>query len=153
VIDENGQKLGVMKTKEALDIAYEKGLDLVEVAPNSNPPVCRIMDYGKYKYQQQKKLHEAKKKQKVIEVKTIKLRPRTDDHDIQVKVKHIRKFLEKGNKVKVIVMFRGREQAHLELGEQQLKRIYESVSDVGTIEQKPKKEGRDMIMVLAPLKR
>ncbi len=153
MIDENGQKLGVMKTKEALDIAYEKGLDLVEVAPNSNPPVCRIMDYGKYKYQQQKKLHEAKKKQKVIEVKTIKLRPRTDDHDIQVKVKHIRKFLEKGNKVKVIVMFRGREQAHLELGEQQLKRIYESVSDVGTIEQKPKKEGRDMIMVLAPLKR
>jgi translation initiation factor IF-3 len=153
VIDENGQKLGVMKTKEALDIAYEKGLDLVEVAPNSNPPVCRIMDYGKYKYQQQKKLYEAKKKQKVIEVKTIKLRPRTDDHDIQVKVKHIRKFLEKGNKVKVIVMFRGREQAHLELGEQQLKRIYESVSDVGTIEQKPKKEGRDMIMVLAPLKR
>ena len=153
MIDENGQKLGVMKTKEALDIAYEKGLDLVEVAPNSNPPVCRIMDYGKYKYQQQKKLYEAKKKQKVIEVKTIKLRPRTDDHDIQVKVKHIRKFLEKGNKVKVIVMFRGREQAHLELGEQQLKRIYESVSDVGTIEQKPKKEGRDMIMVLAPLKR
>ena len=152
VIDSNGTKLGVMPTLKALQLAKEQGLDLVEVSPNANPPVCRIMDYGKYKYQQQKKMHEAKKKQKTIEVKTVKVRPRTDEHDLQVRIKQTRKFLEKGNKVKAVVMFRGREQAHLELGEAQLMKIYEAVQDIAEIEKKPKKEGRDMIMILAPKK-
>ena len=153
VIDEDGTKLGVMPTREALNIAREKGLDLVEVSPNANPPVCRIMDYGKYKYQMQKKMHEAKKKQKTVEVKTVKVRPRTDEHDMQVRIKQARKFLEKGNKVKAVVMFRGREQAHLDIGEAQLMKIYEAVKDVAEIEKKPKKEGRDMIMILAPKKK
>jgi len=152
VIDENGQKLGVMPTREALNLARERGLDLVEVSPNANPPVCRIMDFGKYKYQMQKKMHEAKKKQKTIEVKTVKIRPRTDEHDMQVRIKQVRKFLEKGNKVKAIVMFRGREQAHVDLGEAQLLKIYDAVKDIAEMERKPKKEGRDMIMILAPKK-
>ncbi len=153
VIDEDGTKLGVMSTREALNIAREKGLDLVEVSPNANPPVCRIMDYGKYKYQMQKKMHEAKKKQKTVEVKTVKVRPRTDEHDMQVRIKQARKFLEKGNKVKAVVMFRGREQAHVDIGEAQLMKIYEAVKDIAEIEKKPKKEGRDMIMILAPKKK
>jgi len=153
VIDEDGTKLGVMPTREALNIAREKGLDLVEVSPNANPPVCRIMDYGKYKYQMQKKMHEAKKKQKTVEVKTVKVRPRTDEHDMQVRIKQTRKFLEKGNKVKAVVMFRGREQAHVDIGEAQLMKIYEAVKDIAEIEKKPKKEGRDMIMILAPKKK
>ena len=153
VIDEDGTKLGVMPTREALNIARGKGLDLVEVSPNANPPVCRIMDYGKYKYQMQKKLHEAKRKQKTVEVKTVKVRPRTDEHDMQVRIKQARKFLEKGNKVKAVVMFRGREQAHVDIGEAQLMKIYEAVKDVAEIEKKPKKEGRDMIMILAPRKK
>jgi translation initiation factor IF-3 len=152
VIDENGQKLGVMPTREALNLARERGLDLVEVSPNANPPVCRIMDFGKYKYQMQKKMHEAKKKQKTIEVKTVKIRPRTDEHDMQVRIKQVKKFLEKGNKVKAIVMFRGREQAHVDLGEAQLLKIYDAVKDIAEMERKPKKEGRDMIMILAPKK-
>jgi len=153
VIDEDGTKLGVMPTREALNIARERGLDLVEVSPNANPPVCRIMDFGKYKYQMQKKMHEAKKKQKMIEVKTVKVRPRTDEHDMQVRIKQVRKFLEKGNKVKAVVMFRGREQAHVELGEAQLLKIYDAVQDIAEMEKKPKKEGRDMIMILAPKKK
>ncbi len=153
MIDEDGTKLGVMPTREALNIAREKGLDLVEVSPNANPPVCRIMDYGKYKYQMQKKMHEAKKKQKTVEVKTVKVRPRTDEHDMQVRIKQTRKFLEKGNKVKAVVMFRGREQAHVDIGEAQLMKIYEAVKDIAEIEKKPKKEGRDMIMILAPKKK
>jgi translation initiation factor IF-3 len=150
VIDSDGKKLGVMPTYKALEIAREKGLDLVEVSPSSVPPVCRIMDYGKYKYQQRKKLHEAKKKQKTVEVKTIKVRPRTDEHDMQVKIKQARRFLEKGSKVKAVVMFRGREQAHLEIGEAQLMKIYSALQDIAEVEKAPKKEGRDMIMVLAP---
>jgi translation initiation factor IF-3 len=153
VIDEDGTKLGVMPTREALRLARNKDLDLVEVSPNSNPPVCRIMDFGKYKYQMQKKMHEAKKKQKTIEVKTVKVRPRTDEHDMQVRIKQVRKFLEKGNKVKAVVMFRGREQAHVELGEAQLLKIFEAVKDIAEMERKPKKEGRDMIMILAPKKK
>ena len=153
VIGSDGKKIGVMPTYKALQLAREEGLDLVEVSPNANPPVCRIMDYGKYKYQQQKKMYEAKKKQKTIEVKTIKVRPRTDEHDMQVRIKQARRFLEKGNKVKAVVMFRGREQAHLEIGEAQLMKIYEAVKDIAEIERKPKKEGRDMIMVLAPKKK
>ncbi|WP_456455172.1 translation initiation factor IF-3 [Thermovibrio sp.] len=150
VIDEDGTKLGVMPTLKALQLAKEKGLDLVEVSPNAKPPVCRIMDYGKYKYQMQKKMHEAKKKQKTIEVKTVKVRPRTDEHDMQVRIKQVKKFLEKGNKVKAVVMFRGREQAHVELGEAQLMKIYDAVKEIAEMEKKPKKEGRDMIMILAP---
>lgn len=153
VIDEDGTKLGVMPTREALKLARNKDLDLVEVSPNSNPPVCRIMDFGKYKYQMQKKMHEAKKKQKTIEVKTVKVRPRTDEHDMQVRIKQVRKFLEKGNKVKAVVMFRGREQAHVELGEAQLLKIFDAVKDIAEMERKPKKEGRDMIMILAPKKK
>ncbi|WP_456342726.1 translation initiation factor IF-3 [Thermovibrio sp.] len=153
VIDEDGTKLGVMPTYKALEIAREKGLDLVEVSPNARPPVCRIMDFGKYKYQMQKKMHEAKKKQKTVEVKTVKVRPRTDEHDMQVRIKQVRKFLEKGNKVKAVVMFRGREQAHVEIGEAQLMKIYEAVQDIAEMERKPKKEGRDMIMILAPKKK
>ena len=145
--------MGVMPTREALNLARDKGLDLVEVSPNSNPPVCRIMDYGKYKYQMQKKMHEAKKKQKTVEVKTVKVRPRTDEHDMQVRIKQTRKFLEKGNKVKAVVMFRGREQAHVDIGEAQLMKIYEAVKDIAEIEKKLKKEGRDMIMILAPKKK
>ncbi|WP_457567429.1 translation initiation factor IF-3 [Desulfurobacterium sp.] len=152
VIGADGEKLGVMPTLKALQLAKEQGLDLVEVAPNAKPPVCRIMDYGKYKYQQQKKAQEAKKKQKVIEVKEVKLRPRTDEHDINVRIKQTRRFLEKGNKVKVVIMFRGREQAHLELGYAQLDKIYKAVEDLAQIERKPKKEGRDMFMILAPKK-
>jgi len=153
VIDEDGTKLGVMPTYKALDIAREKGLDLVEVSPNARPPVCRIMDFGKYKYQMQKKMHEAKKKQKTVEVKTVKVRPRTDEHDMQVRIKQVRKFLEKGNKVKAVVMFRGREQAHVDIGEAQLMKIYEAVADLAEMERRPKKEGRDMIMILAPKKK
>jgi translation initiation factor IF-3 len=153
VIDEDGTKLGVMPTFKALELAREKGLDLVEVSPNAKPPVCRIMDFGKYKYQMQKKMHEAKKKQKTIEVKTVKIRPRTDEHDMQVRIKQVRKFLEKGNKVKAVVMFRGREQAHAEIGEAQLMKIYDAVADLAEMERKPKKEGRDMIMILAPKKK
>ncbi len=142
-----------MPTYKALEIAREKGLDLVEVSPNAKPPVCRIMDFGKYKYQMQKKMHEAKKKQKTVEVKTVKVRPKTDEHDLQVRIKQTRKFLEKGNKVKAVVMFRGREQAHVDIGEAQLMKIYEAVQDIAEMEKKPKKEGRDMIMILAPKKK
>ncbi len=142
-----------MPISKALELAREKGLDLVEVSPNARPPVCRIMDFGKYKYQMQKKMHEAKKKQKTVEVKTVKVRPRTDEHDMQVRIKQVRKFLEKGNKVKAVVMFRGREQAHVEIGEAQLMKIYEAVQEIAEMERKPKKEGRDMIMILAPRKK
>ncbi|ADU97142.1 translation initiation factor IF-3 [Thermovibrio ammonificans HB-1] len=142
-----------MPTYKALELARDKGLDLVEVSPNANPPVCRIMDFGKYKYQMQKKMHEAKKKQKTVEVKTVKVRPKTDEHDMQVRIKQVRRFIEKGDKVKAVVMFRGREQAHLEIGEAQLMKIYEAVKDIAEMERKPKKEGRDMIMILAPKKK
>lgn len=153
VIDSDGTKLGVIPTLKALQLAKEQNLDLVEVSPTARPPVCRIMDYGKYRYQQQKKIRDARKKQKIIEVKTVKMRPRTDEHDLQVRIKQARKFLEKGNKVKAVVMFRGREQAHLDLGKSQLMRLYEAVQDIAEIEKKPKKEGRDMLMILAPIKK
>ncbi len=152
VIDSDGKKLGVMSSFKALNIAREKGLDLVEVAPNAKPPVCRIMDYGKYKYQQQKKAQEAKRKQKQVEVKTVKVRPRTDEHDLNVRIKQARQFLEKGNKVKVVVMFRGREQAHVDIGRMQMDRIFKAVEDIAQVEKQPVKQGRDMIMILAPKK-
>jgi len=149
IIDENGNNLGVMPVKKALELARERDLDLVQVA-DGKKVVCRIMDYGKFKYQQKKKQQEAKKKQKQIEIKEIKLRPSTDKHDLEVKIKHIREFLEEGKKVKVTVVFRGREQAHVNIGQQQLQKIYEAVKDLGEMEKQPIKQGRNLFMTLTP---
>ncbi|MEE8423448.1 MAG: translation initiation factor IF-3 [Thermodesulfobacteriota bacterium] len=148
VIDDDGTQLGVMSSDEAYSKAQEEGLDLVEIAPTAAPPVCKIMDYGKYKYILSKKAHQAKKKQSIIHMKEIKLRPRTDKHDIEFKVKHIRKFLEEGNKVKILIFFRGREIQHPYLGEEILNKVAAEVEDVGVVEQKPRLEGRKMSMVI-----
>jgi len=150
VVGQDGSQLGIMVTAEALQLAEEQGFDLVEVAPNEKPPVCRIMDYGKYKYQQSKRLQQAKKKQKVISVKEIKLRPKTEEHDYQFKSVHVRRFLKDGHKAKVTVVFRGREMAHTELGRRMLDRIVEDMGDISTVEQMPRQEGRNMSMVLSP---
>ena len=146
----DGEQLGVMKTEDAIAEADSHGLDLVEVSPNADPPVCKILDYGKYKYEAQKKKSEAKKKQKVIEVKEIKLRPNIDEHDYQVKMRSVQKFLDDGDKVKITLRFRGREMAHQELGVNVLNRVREDTDDVAKIEAFPKLEGRQMIMVIAP---
>jgi len=153
VIDDEGGQLGILNTDEALTIAEERGLDLVEVSPNAEPPVCRIMDYGKYKYQQSKKLAEAKKKAARVELKEVKMRPKTETHDFLTKVKHARRFLEEGNKVKVTVMFRGREQSHPELGLAQLEKFVEAIQDIGAVESSPSRMGRFMHMVVAPIKK
>jgi translation initiation factor IF-3 len=150
VVSYEGEQLGIMLTSEALRLAEEQALDLVEVAPNEKPPVCRIMDFGKYKYQQSKRLQQAKKRQKVILVKEIKLRPKTEEHDYQFKSQHIRRFLQEGNKVKVTVVFRGREMAHTELGQRMLDRMASEMEDMGAVEQTPKQEGRNLAMVLTP---
>jgi translation initiation factor IF-3 len=150
VIGQEGGQLGILLIRDALQLAEEQGLDLVEVAPDAKPPVCRIMDFGKYKYQQSKRLQQAKKKQKVISVKEIKLRPKTEEHDYQFKTQHVRRFLQDGHKTKVTVVFRGREIAHAELGKRMLDRIATDMEDVGTIEQIPQQEGRNMTMVLSP---
>ena len=150
VIGQEGDQLGIVATADALQIAEEQGLDLVEVAPNEKPPVCRIMDFGKYKYQQSKRLQQAKKKQKVILVKEIKLRPKTEEHDYNFKSQHVRRFLQDGHKAKVTIVFRGREMAHTELGRRILDRMAGELEDVSTIEQTPKQEGRNMAMVLSP---
>lgn len=139
-----------MKTPEAIAIAAEAGLDLVEVSPGTAPPVCKILDYGKFKYQQQKKKAEAKKKQKIVEIKEIKMRPNIDDHDYEVKVKAMRRFFEEGDKVKVTLKFRGREMAHQELGMKLLLQVKEDTLAVAKVEAEPKLEGRQMMMVLAP---
>jgi translation initiation factor IF-3 len=139
-----------MTVQDAIQFAEEQGLDLVEVAPEARPPVCRVMDYGKYKYQQSKRLQQAKKKQKVISVKEIKLRPKTEEHDYQFKTQHVRRFLQDGHKTKVTVVFRGREMAHTELGRQMLDRVAADLQDIGAIEQTPRQEGRNMTMVLSP---
>ena len=141
-----------MSLEEALARANDVGLDLVEVAPNAKPPVCRLMDYGKYRYEQSKKAQEAKKRQTVIQVKEVKMRPRTDVHDMNVKKKKIIKFLNQGNKVKVTVQFRGREIVHPELGAEMLKKIAEEMSDISVVEHMPNMEGRTLTMVLAPKK-
>ena len=133
-------------------MAEEAGLDLVEISPNANPPVCKIMDYGKYKYEQQKRESEARKKQKVIEVKEIKFRPNTDTHDYDVKMRNVTKFLQNGDKVKVTLRFRGREMAHQELGRELLERVAEDTKEIGKVENMPKMEGRQMIMVIGPIK-
>jgi translation initiation factor IF-3 len=150
VVGADGAQLGIMPTQEALQFAEEQGFDLVEVAPNERPPVCRIMDYGKYKYQRSKRQQLAKKKQKVILVKEIKLRPKTEEHDYQFKIQHVKRFLQEGHKAKVTVIFRGREMAHTELGRRVLDRIIVDLEDVATVEQMPKQEGRNMTLVLSP---
>lgn len=150
LIDENGDNHGVVTPAHAISLAEEVGLDVVEISPNANPPVCKIMDFGKYKYESQKKAAEAKKKQKVIEVKEVKFRPNIDTHDYDVKMRNVNRFLEDGDKVKVTLRFRGREMAHQELGRDLLQRIAADVEDVAKIESMPKMEGRQMIMVVAP---
>ncbi|MFC4556644.1 translation initiation factor IF-3 [Virgibacillus kekensis] len=151
LIDSNGDQLGVKSRNEALDIAQTRNLDLVLVAPNAKPPVCRIMDYGKFRFEQQKKEKEARKKQKVINVKEVRFTPGIGDHDFNTKLKNARKFLEKGDKVKAAVRFRGRAITHKELGREVLDRMAEEVKDIATIESKPKMEGRNMFMMLAPV--
>jgi len=150
VVAEDGSNLGVLPTEDALRRAQEHGLDLVEVNPKASPPVCKILDFGKYKYEEKKKQREAKRKQTVVEVKEIKLRPKTDDHDINVKIKHARKFIESGNKVKVVCRFRGREITHPEIATQQLELIVQGVEDVANVEQRPTMEARTMALLLAP---
>ena len=152
VIDAEGTQLGILALTDALAEAAKGGLDLVEVAPNSTPPVCRIMDYGKFRYQQSKKLQDAKKSQTVIQIKEIRLRPKTEEHDLQVKIRHVRKFLEQRDKVKITMMFRGREITYAELGRKIMEEIRESLADGAVIEQHPKLEGRNMIMILSPKK-
>ena len=149
-IDPDGEQLGVLDTREAISKAEDFGLDLVEVQPNVDPPVCKILDYGKYKYEAQKRANEARKKQKIIEVKEIKLRPNIDEHDYQVKMRNVVKFLSGGDKVKVTLRFRGREMAHQELGANVLTRVREETDEIAKVEAMPKIEGRQMIMVLAP---
>ena len=150
LIDAEGKQVGVVPLKQALEAAEEHGLDLVEVAPHVSPPVCRVMDYGRYKYQQNKKLQEAKRRQSVYQIKEIKVRPLTGEHDVQVKLRHIRRFLEHRDKVKVSLMFRGREMAYTELGTAILKRMAEETSDISSVEQGIRREGRHIFMVLAP---
>lgn len=153
VVDPSGKKVGVMKIEDALKKASEMDLDLVEVAPQANPPVCRIMDYGKYRYELEQKLKKARKKQTQIVVKEVKIRPKIDPHDFETKKKHVRRFLEHNQKVKVYIWFRGREIVHPEIGEKLLVKMAEEVSDLGYIESEPKMDGRRMIMVLAPLRK
>ena len=152
VIDENGGQLGIMTPQTALALAEERGLDLVEVAPQSVPPVCRILDYGKYLYQLNKKQHDAKKKQKLIQVKEVKFRPKTEEHDYQFKKKHIERFLSEGDKVKASVTFRGREMAHPDYGRHILQRLKQELIDMALVESDTRMEGRLMFMLLAPKK-
>jgi translation initiation factor IF-3 len=151
VIDPDGKQLGILPLFEALRAASNLELDLVEVSPKSEPPVCRIMDYGKFKYQQRKKDQEARKKQVVIHLKEVKMRPKTEVHDFQFKLRHIERFLKEGNKIKVTIVFRGREMAHPDLGRKMLMRVTEETKEWAKVEQEPKFEGRNCVMVLAPL--
>ena len=151
VISSDGKNLGTLSTQEAINIAKQEGLDLIEISPNANPPVCKIIDIGKYKYDQQKKAHKAKKKQKVMNLKEIKLRPVTEIHDYNFKIKNAQRFLTKGDKVKFTVQFRGREMLHTDLGFDLMKRITDDTASLGKIEVKPKFEGRQIIMIIHPL--
>jgi translation initiation factor IF-3 len=150
LIDHQGENLGVVSIREALTRAETVGLDLVEISPTAQPPVCKILDFGKYKYEAQKKANEARKKQKVIEIKEIKLRPGIDDHDYDVKMRAMTRFLSDGDKVKVTLRFRGRELAHQDLGAKVLDRVRDDLLDLGKVEQSPKMEGRQMTMVISP---
>lgn len=149
----DGEQGGVVSLREALSTAQDSGLDLVEISPNAEPPVCRVMDYGKFLFEKSKQKSIAKKKQKQMQIKEIKLRPGTEDGDYQVKLRKLIKFLENGDKTKITIRFRGREMAHQELGMQMLKRLEEDLAEVGVVEQRPKSEGRQMMMVLAPAKK
>jgi translation initiation factor IF-3 len=150
VIADDGAQLGILPIFEAVKAAEERGLDLVEVAPLAEPPVCKIMDFGKYKYEQAKKAHESKKHQKIIQLKEVKMRPGTDVHDYNFKLNNAKRFLEEGNKVKVTVVFRGREMAHTDLGSALLNKVVADIQEAGNIEQMPKQEGRALSMVIAP---
>ena len=150
VIGSDGNNLGAMQLKQAIQIAKDEGLDLIEISPNANPPVCKIMDMGKYKYDLQKKANQAKKKQKIVSLKEIKLRPGTEIHDYNFKIKNAKKFITKGDKVKFTVKFKGREMQHVELGKDLMKRIIDDTKDIGKVETHPKFEGRQMIMIIQP---
>jgi translation initiation factor IF-3 len=150
LIDENGAQVGIVSIRDALSMAEERGLDLVEVAPNAVPPVCRILDYGKFRYEQSKKEREARKNQKQVEVKQIRLEPKTDDHDLEVKAKQARRFLLEGDKVKFNLRFRGREIFHQEIGLEMLERMAEELRDISIVEQRPTMEGRVLTLLLAP---
>jgi translation initiation factor IF-3 len=151
LIDENGEQLGIVATVDALRMAREKELDLVEVSGKSSPPVCKIMDYGKYKYQLAKKAQEAKKKQTVIQIKEMKIGLKIEEHDFQFKMKHLREFLEEGHKLKIIIMFRGREILHVDMGEKLAQKVVDSLKDVGELEQRSRFDGRNIVMIFAPL--
>ena len=151
VIASDGENLGVMNTNEAISMAKNQGLDLIEIAPNANPPVCKIMDMGKYKYDAQKKANLAKKKQKIVSLKEIKLRPGTEAHDYNFKIKNAKKFITKGDKVKFTVKFKGREMQHTELGKDLMNRIIEETKDIAKVESRPKFEGRQMVMIIQPI--
>ena len=152
VIGQEGEQIGVMPTQEALDMAFDADLDLVEMVPNADPPVCRIMDHGKFLYAESKKKHAAKKKQQQVHVKEIKFRPGTEIGDYEVKMRNLKRFLKHGDRVKVTLRFRGREMAHQELGMKLLKRVEQDLEDLGTVEQFPKMEGRHLVMLVAPKK-
>jgi translation initiation factor IF-3 len=150
VIDPDGTQVGIVPIEEALGIAEQFELDLVEVAPNSKPPVCRVMDYGKYRYQQAKKVKDAKKKQTVIHVKEVKLRPKTNEHDLEYKIAHVKRFLSEGNRAKITIQFRGREIANPAMADRVVKRILEEIEEIGIVDQQPRLEGRRMIFLLRP---
>jgi len=150
VVGADGEMVGVLSPQEGIELAYESGLDLVEVSPNAEPPVCKILDYGKFKYEEQKRRHDARKKQKTIDVKEIKMRPGIDVHDYDVKMRSVRRFLDDGDKVKVTVRFRGREMAHQDLGLKVLERVRDELNEQVKVEQMPRSEGRMMTMVVAP---
>ena len=151
VIGSEGNNLGVMQLKQAIQMAKDEGLDLIEISPNANPPVCKIMDMGKYKYDLQKKANQAKKKQKIVSLKEIKLRPGTEIHDYNFKIKNAKKFISKGDKVKFTVKFKGREMQHTDLGKDLMEKIIEETKDIAKVESKPKFEGRQMVMIIQPL--
>ena len=150
VVSQDGEQLGIMPIQEALEVAKQRELDLVEVAPEAQPPVCRIMDFGKYKYTQSRRLKEARKKQTTIQVKEVKMGPKTEKHDFDFKLKHVRRFLEEGHKAKVTVRFKGREMAHTELGWKMLQRMVDAVQDIATVENNPRMEGRLLHIMLSP---
>jgi translation initiation factor IF-3 len=152
LVGEEGEQLGIVSLREALAAADDAGLDLVEIAPMAKPPVCKLMDFGKFKYQEQKKAHEARLKQKQVQVKEVKLRPGTDENDYQIKLRNLKRFLDDGDKCKVTLRFRGREMAHQDIGMRQLERIKADLEELGQVEQMPKMEGRQMVMVIAPKK-
>jgi len=153
LIGAEGENVGVVTPERGYEMALDVGLDLVEISPNANPPVCKIMDFGKFKYETQKKEAEARKNQKIIEIKEVKFRPNTDTHDYEVKMRNVFKFLENGDKVKITMRFRGREMAHLDLGRQLLERVADDTEELGKIDSMPKMEGRQMIMMITPTKK